>query len=133
MFVKRANGEEYGYNEGARVATFGRDFAWIRANPIKNKPLVTVSGTACSDSPITEDVNGKVALITRGCYSFVVKVKAAQDAGAVAVVIKNNDAEEAPFVMGGEDATITIPAVMVSKDYGDSLSGQIDIGEYTVH
>ena len=30
----------------------------------------------------------------------------------------------------GDD--ITIPSIMVSQDYGDSLSGQIDIGEYTV-
>ena len=136
MFVKkRTSGEKYGYDDGARRAQFGRDFAWILANPIKDKPIVTVAGTACSsDSSITEDVSGKVALITRtGDCEEVVQVKAAQDAGAFAVIIKHNITGEVPVEMTGVDATITIPAVMVSKAYGDNLSGQIDIGEYTVH
>ncbi len=130
---KRSSGEKYGYGDGARVAAFGRNSSWIGANPILDKTVVNVAGAACSDSPITEDVADKVALITRGGCSFVVKVKAAQDAGAVAVVIKNNNAEKAPFTMTGVDDTIIIPAITVSKAYGDSLSGQIDIGEYTVH
>ena len=131
---KRSSGEKYGYGDGARVAAFGRDFAWIRANPIEDKAVVTVTGDACSASAIAENVSGKVALITRtdDC-EFDVQVKAAQDAGAVAVLIKHNVAGEAPVEMTGVDATITIPSVMVSKAYGDSLSGQIDIGEYTVH
>ena len=81
------------------------------------------------------NVVGKVALITRtpdDCDE-VVQVKAAQVAGAVAVLIKHSVAGEAPVEMTGVDATITIPAAMVSKAYGDSLSSEIDIGEYTVH
>ena len=135
MFVrKRSSGEKYGYVDGARVAAFGRNSSWIGANPILDKTVVAVAGTACPNSAIAENVSGKVALITRtdDC-EFVVQVKAAQVAGAVAVLIKHNVAGEAPVEMTGVDATITIPSVMVSKAYGDSLSGQIDIGEYTVH
>ena len=124
---KRTSGEKYGYDDGARLAQFGRGSAWIRANPIEDKPIVTVSGTACSDSPITEDVNGKIALITRGGCGFTDKVKAAQDAGAIAVVVKNNVAGAVPVKMTGEDGSITIPAVMVSKAYGDSLSGRTGV------
>ena len=131
---KRSSGEKYGYGDGARVAAFGRNSSWIGANPILDKTVVAVAGTACPNSAIAENVSGKVALITRtdDC-EFVVQVKAAQVAGAVAVLIKHNVAGEAPVEMTGVDATITIPSVMVSKAYGDSLSGQIDIGEYTVH
>ena len=41
------------------------------------------------------------------------KVKNAQDAGAIAVIMVNNVAGS-PIVMGGTDNTITIPAVMIS-------------------
>ena len=131
---KRSSGEKYGYGDGARVAAFGRNSSWILANPVEDKEVVAVAGTACPNSAIAENVSGKVALITRtdDC-EFVVQVKAGQVAGAVAVLIKHNVAGAAPFEMTGVDATITIPSVMVSKAYGDSLSGQIDIGEYTVH
>ena len=66
----------------------------------------------------------KIAIINRGNCAFVIKVKAAQDAGAVAVIMINNVAG-APIVMGGTDGTITIPAVMVSQSDGAILAGQV--------
>ncbi len=63
---------------------------------------------------------GKVALISRGTCAFVVKVKNAQDAGAIGVIVFNNLAGE-PFVMGGSDPTITIPAVMTTQAAGNAL------------
>ncbi|MEJ5314703.1 MULTISPECIES: S8 family serine peptidase [Anaerolinea] len=63
---------------------------------------------------------GKVALISRGTCTFVAKVKNAQNAGAVAVIVFNNAAGE-PFVMGGSDPTITIPSVMTSLPVGNAL------------
>jgi hypothetical protein len=57
---------------------------------------------------------GSIALVDRGFCGFTVKVKNAQDAGAVGVIVGNN-APSAPITMGGEDPTITIPSVMVSQ------------------
>jgi hypothetical protein len=71
--------------------------------------------------PIANDVSGRIAVIDRGFCSFVIKVKNAQNAGAVGVVMVNNAG--APIVMGGEDATITIPALMVSTTDGATLKG----------
>jgi Fungalysin metallopeptidase (M36)/PA domain/Ig-like domain CHU_C associated len=75
-------------------------------------------------------VTGKIALISRGfggavCSSatnatFVIKIKAAQDAGAIGVIMINN-VTTAPITMGGSDNTITIPAVMVSLVDGSAL------------
>ncbi len=98
MFVrKRSRGEKYGYGDGARIAAFGSNIAWIEQNPILDETVVAVAGTACPNSAIAENVSGKFALITRtdDC-EFVVQVKAAQVAGAVAVLIKHNVAGEAP-------------------------------------
>ncbi len=78
----------------------------------------TRTSLACSNSPIRDpgSLDGKIALIDRGTCFFVEKVKNAQVAGAVAVIICNNVAGN-PVVMGGNDPTITIPAVMISRSH----------------
>jgi len=63
---------------------------------------------------------GSIALLDRGTCTFVQKVANAQAAGAAAVIVANN-APGAPITMGGEDATITIPSVMVSLDDGNLI------------
>lgn len=70
------------------------------------------------------DATGKIALIRRGDCPFVEKVKNAQDAGAIGVIMMNNVSGE-PIPMGGEDASITIPAVMITKENGDLLEAAI--------
>lgn len=62
---------------------------------------------------------GKIAIIDRGSCGFAVKVKNAQNAGAAAVVIANTSAGTWGS-MGGADATITIPSVIVQ--YADGVA-----------
>lgn len=72
-------------------------------------------------NPLTPgSLTGKIALIRRGTCSFVIKVKEAQLAGAIAVIMMNN-APGTPIPMGGTDATITIPSTMISQTDGDIL------------
>ena len=56
-------------------------------------------------------ITGKIALIRRGNCDFVVKVKNAQNAGAIAVIVLNN--QPGSIIMGGSDNSITIPAVSI--------------------
>ena len=70
---------------------------------------------------------GKIALIRRGNCAFVDKVKNAQDSGAIGVIVMNN-IDGAPIPMGGDDATITIPAVMISKADGDIIEAAVIAG-----
>ena len=82
-------------------------------------------GVAPSSDGCTAAVNGtalagKLALIDRGTCAFTVKVKTAQDAGAIGVVIANNVAGTPPN-MSGTDATITIPSMSVSLDDGNRI------------
>lgn len=78
---------------------------------------------ACTGAP-SNSLTGKIALINRGTCSFVIKVKEAQNAGAIAVIMVNN-APGAPIVMGGTDNTITIPAVMISDVDGAAFAAQL--------
>ena len=71
--------------------------------------------TVCFETDM--DLTGSIAMIDRGGCSFVQKVTNAQAAGAIAVIVCNNDMDnpDAAIVMGGDDmGTITIPAVMLS-------------------
>lgn len=68
-------------------------------------------------------VSGKVAIISRGTCSFVIKVKNAQNAGAVGVVLANN--VEAAIAPGGSDATITIPSVGIALSAGNALKAAV--------
>jgi extracellular elastinolytic metalloproteinase len=68
---------------------------------------------------------GKIAVIVRGNCNFTDKVKNAQNAGAIAVVMVNNVPGD-PIIMGGTDNTITIPAVMISQEDGNTITAQIN-------
>src|SRR5256712_1076303 len=80
-------------------------------------------GQACTALP-AGSLTGQIPLIERGTCFFVVKVKNVQTAGAMAAVVYNNVAGD-PIVMGGTDATITIPSVMVGNANGLAIRGAL--------
>jgi len=67
------------------------------------------------------DLTGNIALIDRGSCAFVDKTLNAQNAGAIAVIIFNNNPGEGPIGLGGENAEITIPAVCLSYEDGQII------------
>jgi subtilisin family serine protease len=77
---------------------------------------------ACDDSPALPDLTGHIALLGRGVCDFTVKVRNAQNAGAVGVIMVDR-VEEAPFLMShnGLEPQPTIPAVMVSLSDGAAI------------
>src|SRR4029079_1665938 len=56
------------------------------------------------------------------------KVKNAQNAGAVGVVIADNVAGSPPPNLGGTDATITIPSVRITLADGNTIKAQLGAG-----
>lgn len=95
---------------------------------ITSLPLVRIRDAnrtthlACLNTDLInkENIAGKVAVLDRGECFFVEKVKRMQDLGAKAVIVCNNVAGD-PIIMGGEDNSITIPAVMISADRCEGL------------
>ena len=69
---------------------------------------------ACTPLTNAAAVAGNFALVDRGTCAFTVKVKNAQDAGAIGVVVANT-LGRGPFGMAGVDPTITIPSVGISE------------------
>jgi hypothetical protein len=87
------------------------------------------NGTALACNPLTganaAAVAGKIALIDRGTCTFVVKVKNAQNAGALGVIIANNAPGTPPPGLGGSDPTIVIPAASVTQADGITLKAAL--------
>jgi len=74
-------------------------------------------GSALACSAITNDLSGKIAVIDRGDCGFSAKALQAQLAGAVAVLICN-DNDDPIFVMAGGDEAdqVTIPTLMIARE-----------------
>jgi hypothetical protein len=66
-------------------------------------------------------VVGRIALVDRGTCGFTAKVKNAQNAGAIAVIIADNVAGGPPAGLGGADPTITIPSVRITQADGAAI------------
>lgn len=83
---------------------------------------------ACQALP-AGSLTGKIGLIERGGGAncgFAVKVKNAQNAGAIGVIVYSNvGAVSIPPVMGGVDSTITIPSVLVQNPEGEYIKSQL--------
>jgi hypothetical protein len=73
------------------------------------------------------EITDRIAVVDRGECNFTVKVKNAQNAGAVAVIVVNNRPQE--FVrLGGEDPTITIPSAHISQADGERIKSAVESG-----
>lgn len=92
-------------------------------------PVVTPTGGGSACGPLTLNdaraVNGKIALVDRGSCNFTVKVKNAQIAGAIGVLVADNAAGSPPPGLGGTDPTVTIPSVRITLADGNALKTQL--------
>jgi hypothetical protein len=89
-------------------------------------PQAGETGPGCEpfNAANTAAVKGKVALISRGICGFAVKVKNAQNAGAVGAILVNNVA--GAIAPGGSDPTVTIPSVGVTLAEGNVLKAAVE-------
>jgi hypothetical protein len=72
------------------------------------------------------EIAGKIAVVDRGECTFVAKVQAAENAGAVAVIIVNNEPGLPAQFSGLPTATITIPTVMVGMELGQDIKDELE-------
>ncbi|MFT5758236.1 MAG: hypothetical protein ACI9LM_002975 [Alteromonadaceae bacterium] len=91
----------------------------------------------CTDAVNAADLAGNIAVIDRGACAFVLKVRNAQTAGAIAVIVANNDQDgtgDNVLSMGGADfEDIVIPNMMVSYNDGATLYNAMEASEVSVN
>src|SRR6266540_2973298 len=103
------NGSTYGVASG--------DFETVSADLTAPLSVVldgTALGLACSALP-AGSLTGKIALISRGTCTFSTKIRNAQTAGALAVLVVNNVAgDPTAMAQDGTASQPTVPAYMLS-------------------
>ena len=84
------------------------------------------AGVACTplNAANAAAVKNSIALVSRGTCAFTIKVKNAQNAGAIAVIVSDN-APGALAELGGADGSITIPSVRISQADGALLAASL--------
>ncbi|CAM1349854.1 thrombospondin type 3 repeat-containing protein [Tenacibaculum insulae] len=110
---------------GEHISTLATAFGGDLTTSITGNVVLVEDSTAptedgCEALVNSSAINGNIAIIKRGSCNFDLKVKHAEDAGAVAVIMVNN-VDGTPIPMGGDDTTITIPAVMTTRTAGNSI------------
>jgi len=109
-------------NIETRAASFGpEEYDVTGVMSLVDDQTATI-GDGCES--IVTDLTNKIAIIDRGDCNFTVKVKNAQDQGAVGVIMVNNVSGD-PIVQGGEDDTVTIPSMMVTLEKGDEIKAAL--------
>ena len=103
-------------NYGAKGAQFGPAFT---TTGLTNAIVTASPADACNT--VSKAVSGKLALVDRGNCDFVTKAQKVQAAGALGMIVANNQDGTDIFVMGGTNRRITIPSVMISQNDGAAL------------
>lgn len=86
-----------------------------------------VSAEGCN--PLTNtNLNGKIAVIYRNNCSFSTKLKNAQDMGAIAAIVINRDNSVIDMAGGQAGSSVTIPAIFLSSDDGETLKARMGSG-----
>ena len=99
------------------------EMTYAGPTPTSGTEEIVYFGRACNEDPMESDPAGKVALVMRGVCAFSVKASNAINAGAVAVVVHNNN----PGVFNGTlGAPIdgTTPVVGISLEAGTFIRAQ---------
>ncbi|MCF6349734.1 MAG: T9SS type A sorting domain-containing protein [Flavobacteriaceae bacterium] len=107
--------------------TFGPDIT----TSISGNLAIAIPNDACATITNGASINGNIAVIDRGTCDFTNKILNAQNAGATAVLIVNNTVSSL-FAMGGTDASVTIPSVMISSADGQLLKDAIANGTVNI-
>ncbi len=112
------------------TASFGPALSYpgVTGNVVLADDGAAPTSDACTALVNGGAMAGNIALVDRGTCAFTIKVKNAQNAGAIAVIVADNVASSQPAGMSGTDPTITIPSVRVTKVDGDSLKARIARG-----
>ena len=126
-----------------------RDPNGLQANLVVVKDDMTAAGMEDGGtpgaSPDPEDgctaytngaeISGNIAVVRRGVCSFATKIRRAEAAGAIAVImVNNNEAMPDEVISGGgtPDDPIDIPAVFISFNNGDPLIASLNGGSVIV-
>lgn len=110
-------------------ASFGPQQFDVSAEVILVNDGTASTSNACET--IQNDLTGRIALIDRGDCSFEDKAVRAEAAGAVGVLIVNNQAGSPPFMPPSDGVAVAIPLLSISLADGNALKTSLMNGPTT--
>lgn len=125
--VATANGTPIAITEMQR-SSFGQGQFDLTGDVVVFNDGVAPSRDGCTPAVNGADMAGKIVIVDRGVCAFTIKVKHAQDQGAIGVIVVNNAAAGLPG-MGGTDATVKIPNIGISLADGNKIYADIAAGK----
>lgn len=93
-------------------------------------PIVAVANVGCDAADYPAEVEGSIALISRGTCTFGEKSLAAKAAGAAAALVYNNVAGELSGTLGAPFLEYA-PILGISQEDGQALLEKLEAGEVT--
>ncbi|WP_431612196.1 T9SS-dependent M36 family metallopeptidase [Chryseobacterium sp. 'Rf worker isolate 10'] len=115
------------YTARAPIATTANFGPQIMGNPPVTGDLALSTPADACTAVTAGSLIGKIAVVNAAGCGFAVKTKNLQTAGAVGV-IQYHPSSNTPVGMGGTDATITIPTIMVGMTEGQFLVNDLTNG-----
>ena len=125
------NGTVAGSYDGS-PAGFGAE---LNTTPIDGNLALAEDNTpdiydACDAFVNAADLNGNIAVLRRGTCEFGFKVLAAENAGAIAVIVVNNQpGGTITMGAGAVGGLVTIPSIMVNQTDGEAIIAALLNGE----
>ena len=82
----------------------------------------------CGAALNPQNIAGKIAVLYRGVCEFGTKALNAQNAGAIGVILVNNEASGVTMDIGAgvDGGAVTIPVVMVASDIGATINSAVN-------
>jgi len=118
-----------GLLESTRLAGFGaQQYSDIIGNVVRLIDDTAPINDGCERTVNGDDLEGTIAIIDRGACNFTGKVLNAQDAGAIAAIIVNNNNDGTPAPVGGADDAVIIPTIGINFAEGQLIYDLIDNG-----
>lgn len=112
----------------APLSTFGsKHFSDISAKVVWVRDASASDTLGCNTLINGAALAGNIALIYRGTCNNTQKVINAQNAGAIAVIVVSN--QTVVSAMGGSNAAITIPSVVVNATDGAKIRAALSLGD----
>ena len=119
-----------GVPDGVNTATFGPQNFDLTGECAAGADGVAPVQDLCE--PVVNSVAGKIVLADRGTCSFSLKVLNAQDAGAIGVILINNQPGPAPGMSAGIGADqVVIPVLSVTSVTGAAIRAAVQSGPVT--
>jgi extracellular elastinolytic metalloproteinase len=99
----------------------------VTSTPVAGGLEMASPADACTALGNGSAISGNIALVDRGSCNFTVKVLNAQNAGAIAAVVVNNQGNTL-VTMSGTEPSITIPSIFIGQDNGDTIKAELGTG-----